>query len=221
MVSALALATSALDMGRPFLISFDSTLSTGASVSRDASVAKNFHVSIDPDLIDQLPLRGLYASTHNSVAHDYLLIQKKLGGRLADLQLNLENLVLRAREDLEEQQWPEARERCEQETIIASHLAAVRMSTRARYQATRLPNRALRLVHSIRVFLHPTVQRFPRIKKVAKRLLGIPDRPLPFREQFASIVDAAETADAHYASLLLEDSTRGKCAEAIRHVSTN
>lgn len=230
MVSALALATSALDMGRPFLLSFVSTLSTGASAAQDPQVAKKFLTQIDPNLIEALPLQGLYASNHNGVAYDYLRMQQKLGGRLGDVALNFENLVLRAREDLEQQRWGDTRERLAQEAIIASHLRGVRLRTLAKYQAGRAAKFAshstLRL-HSLISDLRSSVceglrsmaRPYPRGKKLLKTILGMTDHstsaqptahavlhddPVHWqgREPFTSIIEAAEAADNYCAACL-------------------
>ena len=213
MLAALGVAKSAFDLGRPLLMSFVSQLSNGATAARDPAFAKNFYMQIDPGVIGRLPLPGLYASNHNGVAYDYVQIQQKLGEQLGSLQLNRDNLILRAMEDLEQQQWTEESERLEQEAILAAHLNTIGTGVLARYKLDRLAQEASRFQHSVQFFptvrrlFRPLGRRYPKFKKFTKTLLLEQNQHAwkpqnryawEHRRHFSSIVEAAEAADSHY-----------------------
>jgi hypothetical protein len=206
MLAALGLADSALDVGRAYLVSFSSALSTGTATARDPAVARNYLRQNHPEVIENLPLPGLYASQHNLVAYDYVQLQRKLGGRIASVRLNLDNLILRAKEDLELQRWSDPREQAEQEAILAAHLSSVRAGVLAKYRLEAGSIRLRRSVLAARQRLHPWGSRFPRLKKFAKALLRESAAPAATeqrwqpRETFSSILEAAAASDRYYAS---------------------
>src|SRR5262249_51449833 len=75
-IAALATAPSFVDAGVPLQLSIMSSRGTGWRVARDPREAGTFLDEIDPGLVHNLPIPGLYTSTHNIVAHDYLLAEE-------------------------------------------------------------------------------------------------------------------------------------------------
>ena len=101
-VSALALAKNALDMGQPLMASFLTSVSNGMNYYQSPSYALNFLQQVDPSggVLQDLPIRNLYASTHNLIAGDYLRVKRTLGDKLFPDNLNIKNLIDRIISDL-------------------------------------------------------------------------------------------------------------------------
>lgn len=100
--SALALADNAVDMGQPLMVSFLTSISNGMNYYNSPSYALNFLNQVDPsgNVLDELPVKGLYTSTHNLITGDYLRVKRSLGDELCPFSLNYENLVDRIITDL-------------------------------------------------------------------------------------------------------------------------
>ncbi len=116
LTSALALAESAVEIEGPLQFSFDTKISNGKNCSLYPDLALKYTIDADPTLaiLEQLPLKQLYASQHNHVAGDYCHILEKTGHRGHALKLNLLNLILRAREDLGDSFWSNEQTKKEQ-----------------------------------------------------------------------------------------------------------
>jgi hypothetical protein len=214
MLAALGLADSAVDLGRPFLISFYSALSHGAMTARTPAAARNYILSTVPAALDDLPLAGLYASQHNFVAYDYAQLQRRLGGRLHQLSMNLDNLTLRAKEDLDEPLlWADERERLSQEAILAARLRQLPLGARAGHRLAVIARQASEWRGSVQVLpaalrlSSRLVRPFPPLRRLGRRLLERLRPPAPHdpdawehREYFPSILEAARASDRYYAS---------------------
>jgi glycosyltransferase involved in cell wall biosynthesis len=118
MVPACVLAKSAIDVGRPLLVSYNSTRSNGRNQALDAGYARRFIESVDPRILNELPVSGVYASHHNVVAYDLVSAAARCppGSTPA---LNMPNLLRRVREDLAAVQWGDPVERDEQYRLLA------------------------------------------------------------------------------------------------------
>jgi hypothetical protein len=115
-ILALALMPSFLDLGAALQLSFVSQTSNGARVDRDPRWARQFLDAIDPQLVDQLPIPGLFASQHNVVAYDYRLAKLH-----AEMSVPLDSLCRRAREDLDQiAPWPNRALRREQVQLLTA-----------------------------------------------------------------------------------------------------
>jgi hypothetical protein len=189
-IPALALTRGAIDVGRPLLLSYNSERSNGRRASSNASYAKSFVLSSDPDALANLPIRGLYASLHNLVAYDCLTLRDRLPpGKVPELHRR--NLVRRAREDLDLIAWDSPEERDEQYAILEAE--------EARLQVTYLP--------AGKPPSHPRKQstsrrllgRFPPAERATRWALRRP-APAPAKPPpvFGSPVEAAFAADRHY-----------------------
>lgn len=201
MLPALALADGALDLGRPGLMSINAVgVSNGERYSRDARHALQFLSSTEAAWgAAHWPIGGLFASQHNAVAFDYLHMQRRVD-EMQDLQLNLANLLLRVREDLDAVAiWPDEQTRRSQYSIWESHLAAMPADTRTdieRSVARRLGG-TRRLRQRLRAGLadaKATVRQMPGVLALYRKIAG----PRAIARQFGSVIDAAACADLHY-----------------------
>jgi len=189
--AGLALTRGAIDMGRPLLVSYNSRRSNGQRAASRASYAKSFVLEADPAALERLPIPGLYASVHNLVAFDCLTSARRLAGERLP-ELDRENLVRRAREDLELVDWHSAEERDEQYGRLEAEerrLGIAFESPEAAEEDSDAPpapfNLVARAVNAIRWRLedHP------------------PPEPVPEHPVFHSPVRAAAEADRLYTSV--------------------
>lgn len=171
-IAALATAPSFVDAGVPLQLSYFSKGSTGARVQRDPVVAKRLLDEIDPGLVDRLPIPGVYTSQHNIVAHDYLLAE-----RLEAAELNRQNLMVRAREDLAlDVEWPNRKLRREQSRLLAEAERRAGYSRRdiwAGHTAVRL-RPWIEAVRELPTLPYRTILRAPRLHRAVRRVLGKP-----------------------------------------------
>jgi hypothetical protein len=188
MVPACALADRALDVGRPLLVSYNSSRSNGRLQSVDAGHARRFIEAVDPAIIDALPVPGLYASTHNVVAYDLVSAAARCPPGSTP-SLDLVNLVARAREDLGGVLWTDPAERATQYAILdaaenrlgVTPLSPAPLSTRTLRGAL---NEGLTLV--------------PPLERLAGWVGG---RATESPQTYVSPFDAARAADRYYAGL--------------------
>jgi hypothetical protein len=168
MVPACVLADGAIDLGRPFLVSYNSVQSNGHRQATDARYARRFIEAAEPAILEQLPILGLYSSQHNVVAYDLVSSAARCPPGSTP-PLNMANLLRRAREDLEVVAWSDPDERDSQYALLE---AAERDS------GIDSPPR-------------------PRPSRIAglRRALGSVRRP---RRPYGSPVEAARMADHHY-----------------------
>jgi len=124
MGAACVLGRRAVDLGRAQAISFESTVSNGKKYAADPLHAHRFLMETDPSgqLLDALPIPGLYASIHNLVAHDIISAARLAGGSdLVERALDREQLAARAAGDLALARWRGAegrRERTAQRSLL-------------------------------------------------------------------------------------------------------
>jgi hypothetical protein len=112
------LATSAVDLGRPLMLSYRTDRSNGLQYRIDASHARQFIVDSGVNLLDELPIPGLYASSHNLTAHDLVTTLARVAGDEAP-PLDRAQLILRAAEDVElVQHWASADQEREQRAVL-------------------------------------------------------------------------------------------------------
>jgi hypothetical protein len=186
-VAALALTQGAIDMGRPLLVSYNSLRSNGHRVGSTASYAKSFVLGTSPEALGQLPIAGLYASVHNLVAHDCVTSAARLAPEPLP-ELDRENLVRRAREDLEAIVWGSEEERDEQYALLEAEedrLGVERTSPDEPVEAAPEPPRLL-----------------PRVADAVRRRVSPPElEPIPEHPLFHSPVAAAVEADRLYTSV--------------------
>ena len=134
MLAALAYARSVVDIGQPFTLSFVTRVSNGRSAEESDDYALDFMRGIDPTLqvLDTLPLGGLYTSSHNVVAADYLQMQERVGEPMKDLILSRKNLILRAREDLDRRViWDDESRKKEQYALWNQYFSELSIKDRA------------------------------------------------------------------------------------------
>lgn len=173
MVPACMLAKTAVDVGRPLLVSYNSARSNGRNQALDAGYARRFVESVDPAIVDALPVRGVYASHHNVVAYDLVSSAARcLPGSAPEL--HMPNLLRRVREDLEAVNWKDRGERDEQYALLAAAEAELGVVAR--------PER-----RSLRETIGAALGRFAPVKTSAV---------------YRSPVEAARAADRHYSRAL-------------------
>jgi hypothetical protein len=117
MVPACVLAEAAVDLGRPLLVSYNSARSNGWRQATDSRHARRFIESVDPAIVDALPVPGLYASQHNVVAYD-LVSSAARCPEGSTPPLNMPNLLRRMREDLAAMQWADPDDRAAQYALL-------------------------------------------------------------------------------------------------------
>jgi hypothetical protein len=174
MVPACVLSESALDVGRPLLVSYNSHRSNGRQQAADPVHARRFVEGVDPAIIEALPIPGLYASPHNVVGYDLVSSAARCPAG-STLALDLANLARRAREDLDAVGWSDRSERDTQYAILEA--AEARLGVVPSHRTGRSTRSAL--------------------VELAARLAGRTGSSLPI---FASPVEAARAADRHYAA---------------------
>jgi Glycosyl transferase family 2 len=117
MVPACVLAEAAMDLGRPLLVSYNSARSNGRRQATDSRHARRFVESVDPAIVDALPVPGLYASQHNVVAYDLVSSAARCREKSTP-SLNMPNLLRRAREDLAAMSWADPGDRAAQYALL-------------------------------------------------------------------------------------------------------
>lgn len=191
-VPALALTRGAIDMGRPLLVSYNSRRSNGRRVSSAAAHAKSFVVGTEPGALERLPIPGLYSSVHNIVAHDYATSARRLGADSLP-ELGRENLVRRAREDLELVSWGSDEERDEQYALLEAEekrLGIAAAPAEEQAEPASVPS-------------SPPLNPVTRIVEAVRWRLTPPEPPSapPEHPAFDSPVEAAAAADRLYTSV--------------------
>jgi glycosyl transferase family 2 len=117
MVPACVLAHGALDLGRPLLVSYNSSRSNGRQQSLDPAYARAFIEAIDPAIVEDLPIPRLYSSQHNVVGYDLVSSGARCPAGSVP-EFDPLNLVRRAREDLAAVAWPDEEERAAQYALL-------------------------------------------------------------------------------------------------------
>jgi hypothetical protein len=186
MVPACALAGEALDVGRPLLVSYNSTRSNGRRQGVDPVHARRFIEMADPTVIAALPIPGLYTAVDNVVAYDLVSSAARLPAGTAP-ELDFANLLRRAREDLAGVAWADPAERAAQYAILeaAERRAGV-------VPAPVEPAARLNLIGRV-------LGTMPAVERLALRAAGRAAPALP-RATYASPVEAARAADRAYAA---------------------
>jgi glycosyltransferase involved in cell wall biosynthesis len=185
MVPGCVFADRALDVGRPLLVSYNSGRSNGRQQSLDPAHARQFIEASDPAIVDALPIPGLYASTHNVVAYDLVSSAARCPEGTTP-QLDVVNLIRRAREDLDAVVWPDRVERDAQYTIIERAESEHGVKPTSASPQTRRAARAA---------LAGALTRVPPVESLVYRVAGLPN---PSGKVFDSPLDAAREADEHY-----------------------
>jgi glycosyltransferase involved in cell wall biosynthesis len=171
MVPGLVFAESALDLGRPLLVSYNSSRSNGRQQSLDPAYARRFIEMIDPAILDALPISRLYTSHHNVVAYDLVSSAERCPSGSTP-ELDLPNLVRRAREDLAAVVWTDEEVRAEQYAILEAAEANLGVA--------------------------PAIT--PPVTSLLQRVGAfLPARRAPEPVPYPSPLDAARAADQHYA----------------------
>jgi hypothetical protein len=192
--AALSIASTFVDAGVPLQLSFSSETSTGRQQGRDPLFAKRFLDEIDPGLVEQLPIPGVFASHHNIVAHDYLLAE-----RLGEGELDRLNLANRAREDLDETEWPDEELRREQYRLVAQaerRAGRSRMAIQAGRTAQRLRVRGAGAGAAVREAAIRLVQRMPPLHRAVRRALGRPPGALEPEASSGTLSEAILAAES-------------------------
>ena len=187
-IPALALARGAIDTGRPLLVSYNSRRSNGQRAASNASYAKSFVLGAAAASLRDLPIPGLYASMHNLVAYDLVTSAARVAPEWVN-DLDRENLVRRAREDLELVAWDSEDERDEQYALLQAEEARLGVEPELREQSEPEPP-------------PPPDPLIPRLARAVRRRVAPPEpEPVPEHPLFHSPVAAAVAADRLYTTV--------------------
>ena len=145
MVPACVLSDGAVDVGRPLLVSYNSRRSNGRLQSTDPRHARRFIEAVDPEIVDALPIPGLYTSTHNVVAYDLVSAAARCPAG-ATPQLDMPNLLRRIREDFDEVAWADADERAAQYALLERAEAEQGVEPEASLAAAKQPRSLRQLI---------------------------------------------------------------------------
>jgi len=199
-IPALALTRGAIDLGRPLLVSYHSRRSNGRRAAYSAPYAKSFVLGAAPEALERLPIPGLYASQHNVVVHDYVESARRLAPATLPV-LNRENLVRRAREDLELIAWDSPDERDEQYAILEAEEARLGVTYPVPEEGS--VEDPPPIPWTVRRASGELLRKVPPADRAARwalrRPVELPPEPPP-PPTFASPVEAARAADELYAS---------------------
>lgn len=192
-IAALAFGTRLLDLGRPLLVSYNSARSNGRQAASSPAYARRFIEETAPAALEALPIPGLYASAHNLVAYDLVASAARcLPESLPEL--DLVNLVRRAREDLEAVGWPDPAEEADQYAILEAAEARLDITPAPPPPEPALPRPSARGV------VYELLTRVPPAERLLARRQPPPE-PLPWdapEVNFDSPVDAARASDRFY-----------------------
>jgi len=201
-IPALALTRGAIDLGRPLLVSYHSRRSNGRRAAYSASYAKSFVLGAAPEALGRLPIPGLYASQHNVVVYDYVESARRLAPATLPA-LNRDNLVRRAREDLELIAWDSPDERDKQYAILEAEEARLGVTCPApkKPPVEEPPTEPW----TVRRASGALLRKVPPAERAARWALRRPVEPPPDQPPppptFASPVEAARAADELYSSV--------------------
>jgi hypothetical protein len=190
-IPALVLGGRALDVGRPLLLSYHSVDSNGRRAAASATYMRQFIERAEPAAMGALPIPGLYSSHHNVVAYDLVTSAARCPAGSSMPELDLANLLRRAREDLDFIAWDDPAQQNEQYAILEAAEARLGVvpPTPLPYEPPPPPTRKrLALDGLARV---PPVERF---------VFWAAGRPIPKPLLFDSPVEAARAADRHYSA---------------------
>lgn len=99
MILALETANTAIELKDPGIVHINTNISNGGLAAVRDDFALNFVLALkdSEDIMQQLLIKGLYASQHNMVSHDYLLLKKKYN---LEFEFNSTNWLLHIYNDL-------------------------------------------------------------------------------------------------------------------------
>jgi len=155
--------------------------SNGRRQGVDPGYARFFVEAVDPSIIDALPISGLYTSVHNVVAYDLVSAAARCPPGSTP-QLDLLNLLRRAREDLGTVAWTDPAEKAVQYKILEA--------AEARHEAPPFAPEPPR--RPARTALVEGIAGLPRVERLAYRVAG------RMNPNYASPVEAARAADEYY-----------------------
>jgi hypothetical protein len=205
MVAALAYANKAVDLGEPLLISFITKLSTGYNNDLSIENLVTFLRTMDADLkiLGDLPLKNLYASSHNIIAYDCSEMKKRIGKTLGHINLNIRNLLLRAKEDLDKRQWKEQEGVCkkEQYALWKSHFAQLSFPERLRVISQVHKGEGEELLAIVKGALREKLKMAPHLSRALRTMLRRPTNTSIKTQRFSSIINALSFADEYYGRL--------------------
>jgi hypothetical protein len=200
MLLGLAMADRALDLGRPGLMSINTAgVSNGARFAHSAGHARWFSQTSGAEYgAEHWPVPGVYASHHNIVAFDYVRAKERIPD-LITADLDLRNLLLRTREDLDAVgAWPDPATRDEQysrwESCVARMPEPVAEEIRRRVAGGPRSGAGVAAASSPLSAVKRALGMIPGLRPLYRALSGA----LPDSRPFANVIDAAGDADRRY-----------------------
>lgn len=201
MLAALACTKSAVDVGQPLLISFETRISNGKLFDQQDDYALGFIKSVDPSLqvLDAMPLKRLYTSSHNIVATDYILMKEKVGEPMRNLTLNRRNLILRAKEDLGRRTiWQDKSRKIEQYDIWNRYFSELPHQDRIYIYLQLGKARLLSAKAILNSFVKTKLGVYPGLRQAINTCYRWRTGHGIQAETFSSVIEAAKYADNYY-----------------------
>jgi hypothetical protein len=208
MLAALAYAKNALDLGQPMLISLHIRGSNGRMFAERDDYALAWIKNLDPSLqlLSAMPLKGLYTSIHNVVATDYVLMQQRIGEPMRHLSLNMQNLLRRAKEDLDLRTgWQDPSRRRDQYEIWNRCYSCLPIPSRARFRLYVCRSRLSVFVREIlrcgRLVVQRCLRAVPPFLGIARSIVlrfRHASAEAPGIKTFDDIVEAARYGDEYH-----------------------
>lgn len=211
MVAALAYANSAVDVGQPLLISFITGISTGRQTDEQDEYAFNWVKTYDPSLqtLERLPVKGLYTSLHNLVAADYLFVKERVGAPMRNLILNKINLILRAKEDLDQRKWQNELRRREQYDLWSKSFLDLSYPERVYFhfqkQKTMIRNMKRMALMYMNGFVERRMKWFKSLPRLRAEMIPFYRWRLAYSTEttiFENILEAAKYGDTYYRKVI-------------------
>jgi glycosyltransferase involved in cell wall biosynthesis len=160
MILGLAEARDAIEMAASCVVSVNTDISNGMLADTDDTAALGFLNSLAggaEHILPNLFVPGLYASVHNSVAHDYMTLKKAFN---LSFEFNVANWLVYCYEDVYRpaRHWSDPRVEAEQKRLLQVFLASLdpgvqatvkaRLAERSEQPATPNPGHPLRRVRT-------------------------------------------------------------------------
>ena len=200
MIAALALAKTAVDVGQSLQISIDTMISNGKNCNWYPDKAMEFFKEVDPSLeiLKRYHFKNLYYCQHNMISADFLIVKESIGRKMENLIINIPNLLLRMRDDLNRVLWNDEIFKKEQYGIWWTYFNQLSIQNRFYIVAKIVKNVTKNIYGELKAKLRDKLQKHPIL---FQKILSLLNRVVVKSIEFSSVVEAAKYADEYYMNL--------------------